>query len=182
MKDLLISVSLQNVRISQFSWSVTWGAAVLMFIYVTWELCVRMPTGILQEAPRPHRQDRRGTVRHRGQSAEGRQRGELPPTGSRRPSRGQEAETKSFSLPADRGPEDQGGGSDRREETRSEESSHVRRHHAEGSAGLQAHGQHGPEVQPEAGQEGGEGGGECVTPAIVQPEVRRVRLYYWNEY
>ena len=52
------------------------------------------------------------------------------------------------------------------QETPSEESAHVCRRHAEGSAGLQAHGQHGPESQPEAGQEGGEGGGEFTTRFI----------------
>lgn len=89
---------------------------------------------------------------------------------------------KAFSLLVDWGSEDQGGGSDRREETRSEESAHVRRHHAEGSAGHQAHGQHGPEDQPEAGQEGDEGGGECVTPVITQLKVEESEwLYYWNE-
>lgn len=96
INDLLISVSLQNVKTFQLICD-TRGAAV--FICVTWELCVCTPTGILQEAPRPHRQDRRGSVRRGGQSAEGRQRGKLLPTESRRPSHGQEAETKSFFSP-----------------------------------------------------------------------------------
>jgi len=61
---------------------------------------------------------------------------------------------------SDSRPEDQGGGPGRREEAGPEESPHVGRRHAEGPAGLQAHGQHGPEGQPEAGQEGGQGGGE----------------------
>ena len=46
------------------------------------------------------------------------------------------------------------------QETQTEESTHVCWRHAEGPAGLQAHGQHGPEGQPEAGQEGSERGGE----------------------
>ena len=46
------------------------------------------------------------------------------------------------------------------EEASSEESALVRWSDASGSAGLQAQGQHGHEIQPEAGEEGGQGGGE----------------------
>ena len=46
------------------------------------------------------------------------------------------------------------------EEASSEESALVRWSDASGSAGLQAQGSNGHEIQPEAGEEGGQGGGE----------------------
>lgn len=73
----------------------------------------------------------------------------------------------------DRRPEDQSGRTGRSEETRPEKSAHVCRRHAEGPAGLQAHGQHGPEGQPEAGQEGGQGGGES-SPSEHISHIHRV--------
>lgn len=45
------------------------------------------------------------------------------------------------------------------QEASAEEGAHVGRRHAQGAAGLQAQGVHGPPGQPEAGQEGGHGEG-----------------------
>lgn len=117
-------------------------------------------TGGLQEAPSPHWQGRWGEVWCRGQGAEGRQGGKGPLTLSQhqQPAEGQQTNR---AFPAiDWRPEDQSGGPERCEKTRSEEGSYVCWLNAAGSAGLQTQGDHGLEVQPEAGEEGGERGGE----------------------
>ena len=73
--------------------------------------------------------------------------------------------------PPDRRPEDQSAGpAGQVQEARPEEGAHVRRRHAPGPAGRQTQGDHGPEVQPEAGQEGGQGGGERRVRRVREPE------------
>lgn len=77
--------------------------------------------------------------------------------------------TRRLLRPKDWRPEHQSRGPEGCEETRSEEGPYVGRLHAEGSAGLQAHGQHGPEVQPEAGEEGDKRRGEFGDFVLLHP-------------